>query len=549
MVADDKQIYHCFGCGEGGDVFSFTMKYEGLSFSEAVKFLADRAGVTLPKEQSDAERTREDENTRKRKLLLRVNEIAKDFFISQLKNSVPGKQARDYLQVRGIKDEISTQHFLGFAENSWDTLKNHLTQKRVPLELAVELGLLKKKDNGGYYDFFRGRLMFPIISHRDEIIGFGGRVIGKNDDSAKYLNSPDSLIYHKSSSVYGLDKAAQPIRQKDQVLLVEGYMDLISLRQAGFENAVAPLGTALTEGHIRLLTRYTRNFVLIFDGDDAGLRAAVRTLELFISSGLQPRVVRLPRGEDPDTFVQKFGSAAFEKLIANAVSLFEFFVAEIVAGSRLDPAGKVGAVAKVVPFLRMMNDPVERGIYLRVASARLGVDDRDIAEAVDGAKQKKGTSSPDKKIMTSHSPTAERTLIGAILALPEKAKEALEKIGVQNFRDDWLKNAAEAIASNISSEGTLNTGAFFAALQDEELASELRSLAMESSELESVDLKDLIDDCVEKISSRPALERMDAINGEIARAEAVGDEKKLFELLREKQMLAQKKPQNHARLQ
>ncbi len=549
MVADDKQIFHCFGCGEGGDVFSFAMKYEGLNFYEAVKYLAGIAGVELPKDQSEEDRSKESENDRKKKLLFRVNEIARDYFISRLRDESAGAKARGYLQDRGIKEEICKQHFLGFADNSWDALCKHLSSRRVPLELAAELGLLKKNDRGGYYDFFRGRLMFPIISPRNEIIGFGGRVIEKGDDSAKYLNSPDSLIYHKSNSVYGLDQAVQAIRTADYALLVEGYMDLISLRQEGFANTVAPLGTALTEGHLRLLVRYTKNFVLIFDGDEAGERATVRSLELFIPSGIMPRVVRLPREDDPDSFVRKYGADAFREKIKSSVPLFEFFVSQVASGSRMDAVGKVGSVAKVVPFLKMMTGPVERGIYARMSAGRLGVDEGDLLKAIDGAKQIKAAQASPPKRAGAPASGVERTFISAILAAPSLAAEALEKTGTDVFRDEWLKNAAEAIASNISSRKTLSVGELLSNLGDSEQAKQLRAMALESQELDDAELKDLVFDCAEKLLARRTEEKIDGLNEEIARAEAKGDDERLFELLRQKQTLAQQRPGNQTRPQ
>lgn len=296
MASDEKQIFHCFGCGEGGDIFKFLMKFEGLSFAEAVRQLADRAGVMLPKDAFAKDP--DEEMARKKKWCLRVNQVAAEYFFNALKGP-SGGVARNYLKSRGILDETWTQLFLGYAEKGWDGLIRHLEEKKVPLELAEELGLLKRKsDSKGYYDFFRDRLMFPIISQRGEVIGFSGRALDANDkEAAKYLNSPDSLIYHKSNCVYGLNAAADAIRKTDQVILVEGNIDLVSLHQAGFKNVVAPLGTALTSGHIRLLSRYSKNVVVIFDGDEAGSKASTRALPLFIEAGLTPRAVAMPDGE------------------------------------------------------------------------------------------------------------------------------------------------------------------------------------------------------------------------------------------------------------
>nr|HPM42139.1 DNA primase [bacterium] len=251
-VSDEKGIFHCFGCGEGGDVIQFVMKFDGLSFAEAVRHLAGRAGVEIPAALDPREAEKEEESSRKKRYMLRINEIARDWFMGRLVDAKAGAAARKYLQDRGISEEIWKQHFLGYADNSWDALLHHLEEKRAPRDLAEELGLLKRREGGGCYDFFRDRIIFPIVSARGEVLGFSGRAL-RADEGAKYINSPDSLIYHKSNCVYGMNRAQGPIRAADNAVLVEGNVDLISLHQAGVENVVAPLGTALTAGHVRLL--------------------------------------------------------------------------------------------------------------------------------------------------------------------------------------------------------------------------------------------------------------------------------------------------------
>lgn len=549
-VSDEKQIYHCFGCGEGGDIFSFVMKFDGIGFAEAVRYLAGIAGVELPRDESPVDRAKEDVREKRKRMCLRINEIARDFFHAQLMDDQKGAPARKYLQLRGISGENITQHFLGFADNSWESLSRHLDAKGVPLDLAGELGLVKSKDGGGHYDFFRNRLMFPIISHRGDVLGFGGRTLGgekgdKGDDVAKYMNSPDSLVYHKSSCVYGLNRAAGEIRNEDAVILVEGYMDLIALNQAGIMNVVAPLGTALTEGHVKLIGRYTRNMLLVFDGDEAGSKAAVRSLQLFIELGTMPRVVVLPEGDDPDTFVRRQGGEEFRSLIKNATSLFEFFVDRTVQRTGLDAAGKVAAVSKIAPMLKLMSNPVERSVYGRAAAARIGVEEGDMAKAVGGAVQQtaqiiaraslKGASTADANF------SAERMLVKTMLCHPKTIRGVFEKIEPATFKDDWCRTVANVLFGEAKKGEDIGIGDVLDGIEDVELSSGMRAMAIGENGCEETDVEDLVNDCVKKLRGRPRLERLNAINDDIRRAETSGDEKRLFELLREKRELTSQK--------
>ncbi len=545
-VSDEKQIYHCFGCGEGGDIFDFVMKFDGSSFGEAARYLAGIAGVEIPKDETPFDDEKEKEKAKKKRYAYRANEVAKDFFISQINGVNEGRIAHEYLQARGISKEISTQHFLGYADNSWESLTDYLKSKGVPLELAAELGLVRKRDDGGYYDFFRNRLIFPIISPRSEVLGFGGRTLEQNkggESSAKYLNSPDSLIYHKSNCVYGLDRAVSSIRNEDSVLLVEGYTDLIALSQAGIENVVAPLGTALTEGHLRLIGRYTRNIFLLFDGDEAGKRAAIRSLELFISFGLMPRVVALPEGHDPDTMVRSEGKEKFLSRIDAAKSLFEFFVDHAVKGAGLDSAGKVQAVGRIVPFLRMMSDPVERGIYVKTAASRIGVEENDLLKSLSSKKPVSDKGMQNLKaqrgeLKSTGQTSAEKTLIEAMLSHPEVVHDVFSEITPESFLDEWSRTAAKIIHEASMSDEEPNIGKLLEEIEDRELAMQLRAMAFDGCDCDDDDFTDLLKDCIERVRRRPNLRRLEEINEDIRRAEIDGDEKRLFELLEEKRELA-----------
>lgn len=537
MVSDDKGIYHCFGCGEGGDIFRFVMKFDGIDFAESVKFLAGRTGIELPKETYDPkQKDKEDAALQKKRYAFRINEIARDYFHGLLVEQNSGAAARSYLEGRGIKKEFFTQLFLGFADNNWEGLAAHLKKKGAPLDLAAELGLVKQRDGGGYYDFFRNRIIFPIVSPRGEILGFGGREFGE-ETGAKYLNSPDSIIYHKSNCLYGLDRAKDAIRSEDRAVFVEGYMDQVMLAQNGIINAVAPLGTALTTGHLKLISRQTRNLVVVFDGDEAGKRATMRSLEIFLEIGLSPRVAPLPAGEDPDTLVRKEGEKKFRKRIEDAVSLFEYFVDQVIGDEGSDASGRVAASGRIVPILKLVSDPTERSIYRRYAAQRLNVDEKSLEKSIgfgtgELVKQKKF----DKTNLYIRN--AERLLIESLLGKPEIAEAVFTKISPEDFEDDWYKTIAAILLSRWREEGTLNMGELIESLSDLELASELRKMSIENSSPDENEIKELVGDCIIKLKERPKILRLATINDEIRQAEMTGDEDRLMELLTEKKTLA-----------
>lgn len=540
MASDEKQIFHCFGCGEGGDIFKFLMKFEGLSFAEAVHQLAERAGIALPKDAFAKDP--DEEIVRKKKWCLRLNQVASEYFFNALKGP-SGSIARNYLKSRGILDETWTQLFLGYAEKGWDGLIRHLEEKKVPLELAEELGLVKRKsDSKGYYDFFRDRLMFPIVSQRGEVIGFSGRALDANDkEAAKYLNSPDSLIYHKSNCVYGLNAAAEAIRKTDQVILVEGNIDLVSLHQAGFKNVVAPLGTALTSGHVRLLSRYSKNVVVIFDGDEAGSKASMRALPLFIEAGLTPRAVAMPEGEDPDSFVKKNGAEKLRSLLNAAPTLFEHVIDTIALKATDDTAGKVHAMQAIVPLMKQIRDPVELGIYRGYAAKRLKIKEEIVREALKGDAKSAKIRAPQEKepVKKDGGSTAERLLIETMIGVPRLVADVAGRIRPEQMSDRSCRTLAELIFDELRTEGDFNFSRLLGRIGDTELETELRQIAMSAKGFDETEAEQVVNDCIETIERRPLTEKIEQVNDAIRDAESEGNEALLFELLAKKRDLAQ----------
>jgi len=510
MVSDEKQIYHCFGCGEGGNVFNFFMKFDGVSFRETVEMLASRAGVKLP-QLKPIDKKADDEISTKKKWAYHLNQIVAEYFHQNLKDERKGMLARNYLKSRDIFFEKNTQHFLGYADDNWDGLVRHLRDKKAPLDLAAEMGLLKRREDGGYYDFFRHRVMFPIMTPapyraEDIVAAFSGRTFGEpktaegREPPAKYINSPDSLVYHKSYTVYGLNIAAENIRRENEVILVEGNLDVVRLHQEGIKNAVAPLGTALTSGHLKLLFRYTKNFVVIFDGDDAGKAAAARSLPLFLEASIVPRVVSLAKGEDPDSFVRKNGAEALRGLIKNAGTLFEWVIDNAATKYGKTTDGKVKAVEELKPFFAEIRNPVESAIYKRHLALMLDLEESVIQASLRGQKLKGGEAQTVVK-----TGGIERTLLEVMLTYPETIAEASE-IAAERFSDGSYQTIARLVFDEFKRNKKLDVGRLAEGIADSELKSEILSLAMAENKYE--DAAEAIRACItgfERLSAKKRL--------------------------------------------
>jgi DNA primase len=360
-VSADKQMYYCFGCGKGGNVFTFIMEHDRVSFVEAARTLAKRAGIVIPEEGTeDRARATEFEG------LYTACRSAAAYFVENLK-SVEGKLGLEYFRHRGFTDETVRRFGLGYAMNGWDGLVKFAERSGLDLTVLDRAGLILKRDDGsGFYDRFRGRAMFPIFSPTGRVIAFGARKLHEDDPLGKYINSPETPIYSKSRVLYGIYQAREALRAQDSAILVEGYADLISVFQAGIENIVASSGTALTEEQIQVIGRYTRNITLVYDADSAGSKATLRGVDLVIENGLDVRVVRLPEGEDPDSFVRRQGREAFAKLLEGAVSFLDF-KAEYFRSQGLlaTPEGKTRAIRSLVETLSRMKDDLKRTLFIK----------------------------------------------------------------------------------------------------------------------------------------------------------------------------------------
>jgi DNA primase len=378
-VSASKGFFKCFGCQKAGNVFQFVMEIEGSNFSEAVQTVAEKCGVALPVLTNDDDAKYHEERDRQRDELRQLNLWATEFFESNLEAG-EGKIALDYLAKRGISDESRRNFRLGYAPKSWDALSGFL-QKRGATKFQIERsGLVSLKDPGsGFYDKFRGRLMFPILDAQGKIIAFGGRILG--DGEPKYLNSPETVLYTKGQHLFGLNYSRDAIRRQGFVILVEGYLDFLIPFQFGVRNLVASLGTALTDSQVRLLGRYARKIIVNFDPDSAGVNATKRSLELLLTEGFKVNVLTLPDNLDPDEFIRERGAEGYTRVLRSSQSFMDYIVEQAIRShDQTSPAGKVETLNEILPYLKLVKDRVETAEQVERIADRLKLDSKVVRE-------------------------------------------------------------------------------------------------------------------------------------------------------------------------
>ena len=374
-VSPNKQMYYCFGCGAGGNVFTFIMEYENQTFPEAVKILADRAGIALPEAELTEEQKRE---RNKRQLLLEINKTAANYFYYQL-NGDQGQQAREYLENRRLSKETQIHFGLGYASKYSNDLYLYLKKKGYQDQILKETGLLTYDEKRGAHDKFWNRVMFPIMDVNNRVIGFGGRVMG--DGTPKYLNSPETMLFDKSRNLYGLNYARTS--RKPYMIICEGYMDVIAMHQAGFTNAVASLGTAFTAQHSLLLKRYTQEVRLAYDSDGAGQKAALRAIPILKSAGINVRVIHMDPYKDPDEFIKNLGTEAFQERIDAAESSFMFEISVLEKNyKQSDPEGRASFMKAMARRLLEFPQELERNIYIDAIAGRYGIASEELKRMV-----------------------------------------------------------------------------------------------------------------------------------------------------------------------
>ena len=380
VVNEDRQTYHCFGCGQGGDVFSFIMEMEGMGFREALMLLAEKAGVEI---QNNFVQAENDSQDRKKKLYDALD-LAMRFYEKQLWDGVGRKNVLTYVRSRGISDASIKKFQLGFAPEGWHFVEKFLESKDIDKEIAAQVGMLIKKNSGEYYDRFRGRIMFPIADVMGRVIGFTARALPGQDDQAKYINTPESFLYHKSNVLYGIHLAKQSIKNHDNVVVVEGNMDVIAAHDAGVDNVIAVSGTAMTDEHIRVLKRYTKNFTLFFDSDKAGLQAARRSAMACYAADVQLRMVTLTEGKDAADIVRE-NPQKLQKIIDHAPHAIEVFIQ--IARDTFDfddPHGKRNAIEYVAEIVSHIANDIEKNEWITKSTQLFEIDEHMIRKVVQG---------------------------------------------------------------------------------------------------------------------------------------------------------------------
>ncbi len=368
-VSEEKQIYHCFGCHAGGNVFKFLMEFEKISFVESVQELAEKSGITLEYNDEGGE-----ERQTEQELLFDINHSVGRYFSDNLLHSDEGEIARNYFDKRKIKLQTQRSFGLGYSLPGKDNLVDFLTKDKIDIDKALSLGLIGSNESGRLYDKFSGRIIFPIFSPNGRVVAFAGRVLDPAQKTAKYLNSPESLIYTKGRTLYGLSLAKEEIRKLDKAIIVEGYMDLISLFQNGIKNVVAVSGTALTDEQVQLLSRYTKNVVLLFDADTAGIKASMRSIEILLRKNMDVKIASVPEGEDPDSYVNKFGKESFDGIIQKAQNFLEYQSAYYEnQGMFEDPAKTAEAIRELVKPVALISDELKRTLLLKNISKKFNL--------------------------------------------------------------------------------------------------------------------------------------------------------------------------------
>ena len=467
-VSSEKQVFHCFGCSKGGNVFTFVMEFEKVSFTEAVRSLAEKAGIVISYTEADQEQQNEIEG------LYNVCRFAGLHFYTNLTKTDEGRGALEYFHQRGFSDETIRIFGLGYSLNSWDGFLTRAKEEGLKREDLQKAGLIRTREDGTDYDYFRGRAMFPIFTTTGRVVGFGARKLRDDDPLGKYINSPETPIYNKSRILFGLFHSKDAIRAEDNSLMVEGYADLISLYQAGIQNVVASSGTALTEEQVQLISRYSKKLTLVYDADSAGSNATIRGMDIALAQDLGVMIVELPEGEDPDSFVKKSGGKEFRKLLEQGVSFIDFKAKQFLkAGAFATPEGKAQAVRSIVQSIAKMKDELKRNFYIKEVATKYDIYESVLYRELDrwtGEKNRPAYSRPDSAqrpqpvpeaskngtvpVGKKEAPVAERDILKLLLEhQADMIGFIFSYITVDDISDPQLKKIVEFLLARFDEKG------------------------------------------------------------------------------------------------
>ncbi len=497
-VSSEKQVFHCFGCSKGGNVFTFVMEFEKVSFTEAVRSLAEKAGIVISYTEADQEQQNEIES------LYNVCRFAGLHFYTNLTKTDEGRGALEYFHQRGFSDDTIRTFGLGYSLHSWDGFLNRAKEEGLQREDLQKAGLIRVREDGTDYDYFRGRAMFPIFTTTGRVVGFGARKLRDDDPLGKYINSPETPIYNKSRILFGLFHSKDAIRAEDNSLMVEGYADLISLYQAGIQNVVASSGTALTEEQVQLISRYSKKLALVYDADSAGSNATIRGMDIALAQDLDVTIVELPEGEDPDSFVKKSGGKEFRKLLEHGVSFIDFKAKQYLqAGAFGTPEGKAQAVRSIVQSIAKMKDELKRNFYIKEVATKYDIYESVLYRELDrwsGDKSRPVYSRPDAAQRPQ--PVPETSKNGAVPAGKREAPVAerdvlklllehqADMIGfvfsyvtVEDFSDPQLKKIVEFLLARFDEKGPGTVTEFVNEMDDPASKSLVTDIVMSKYEI------------------------------------------------------------------
>ncbi len=544
-VSSTKGLFHCFGCKASGDIFDFLMKMDGKSFPEVLEDLAERTGVELPERRPGAAQARA-QHLR----LLELNELAAAFFEQTLWGKSGGRGAK-YLTQRELPEDVARRFRLGYAPNEWRALTEHLRRKGVDIGDAVSLGLIVEGPKGPY-DLFRDRLIFPILGLDGKVHGFGARAIAK-DDQPKYINSRQSAVYDKSEILYGLEQARRAIQTRGEVVLVEGYFDVLSVVARGVEPVVAASGTALTESHARILKRFTKKVVTVFDGDPAGFSASCRSAETLLHADLAPYMVRLPAQEDPDTLVRKQGKEAFEAILSSAKPSIEVLASALLAQGGRDVEARTAALKKLVPVLSACRDTLHQSTYVSLVADTFGVHEGDLRRVLreeqhrgrleEKAERAKAPSeaapAEPRRQETVADPVkpnpTEEMLLALILKYPDWRARALESGIVDVLESPPVKQVLEAFLRSEAVDS--QSVGWLAEIEDPALRSRVSERVMDDRALPPEKAEAMIVSCMGRIRDHNLQEEILKLTERIRAADREGRSQDRAALLKSKMQL------------
>ncbi len=526
MVHPEKQIFRCFGCGAGGDVFAFLIRHENMNFPEALRMLADRANIRLP----EVSRHESKEKTGETEQLYEICREAAEYYHQLFFHPAKGAKAREYFYKRGYDESVAREFMLGWSEEDWKGLFEHLSRKRFSEPLMLKSGLVHRSPKGNLYDAFRGRLLFPIRNLQGKIVAFGGRILGPEKEGPKYLNSPETPVFRKRRELFGLYLAKKFIPEnRRQLLITEGYFDFLRVFQQGFRHVVATLGTSLTEEHVQLVRRFADEAVVIYDGDKAGEAASLRGLEVFLEGDLSVKLVRMPEGLDPDDFLTKHGNDAFQKLIDHAQDFFDYKT-EILfeKHDRWDNLGLIRITQELLETLSKVKNPVLLDRYLSRMASNLRVETASLREQLAKMRTRSRDAAPaapemsaQKKALKPSEFQEEILLLSLMMDDREICDSAANEISADIFQEEEIRRLFERIYLVRQSGGPKNWPEWLDLIPHEALKEKIISVL--DFEWSSEDKKKAYRDCRDQMKKKNRLRRLEDLRRKIMDAERAGD--------------------------